>query len=161
MAAVTVEDANGVRRVTLGQIADGPPPDFGLKVVSSDGATTIIDGTSDMFKIAATGTITQGWPAAGNDSANSVTLTALGTFAVLPAMLFSQVWDNANTSNQRRLDNWFANNLTTGALVYRTYSEVFLNGSSQVVVAIHANSITLNPGGTAAGRYYVLIEVGI
>jgi hypothetical protein len=31
--------------------------DYGLKVVSSDGTTVIIDGTSNMFKIAASGTL--------------------------------------------------------------------------------------------------------
>jgi len=42
-------------RVQLGKLPSG---DYGLRVVGPDGTTVIIDGTSDMFRIAATGTLT-------------------------------------------------------------------------------------------------------
>lgn len=45
---------NTIDRVTLGDLGSG---DFGLKVVAEDGATVIVDGKSNMFKIAASGTL--------------------------------------------------------------------------------------------------------
>jgi hypothetical protein len=48
-----VSDANGIDRVFLGEISDDG--DYGLKVVGPDGSTVIIDGTSAIFGIAASG----------------------------------------------------------------------------------------------------------
>lgn len=57
MPDVRVEDANGVERVLLGNLGTDDAPDYGLRVKSSDGTTVIIDGTSDIFKIAESGTL--------------------------------------------------------------------------------------------------------
>lgn len=65
MADVTVEDANGTVRVILGNIGTPTAPGYGLKVIAADGSTAIIDGNSDMFRIAATGTATVSQTGAG------------------------------------------------------------------------------------------------
>ena len=73
--AVTVTDANGDERVILGALGGG---DYGLKVVSSDGSTVIIDGTSNMFKIVASGTLTRNQGANSSGSSQvSITGTSL------------------------------------------------------------------------------------
>ncbi len=50
---IHVTDETGVERVLVGHLGGG---DYGLKVVNA-GSTVIIDGSSDMFRITATGTI--------------------------------------------------------------------------------------------------------
>lgn len=64
--------SGGVERVRVGAIGGG---DYGLKVVNA-GATVIIDGTSNMFKIAATGTLTPPDISAGPaETSTNVTLS--------------------------------------------------------------------------------------
>lgn len=78
-----VFDAAGNTRVIMGIIGAGS---YGLKVVAADGTTVIIDGTSDIFKIAATGTTSvTGAAVAGVTTTTSVTLNALGIVASTPA----------------------------------------------------------------------------
>jgi hypothetical protein len=47
-----------VSRVQLGLLPTGGAGTYGLRVVTAAGAFVIIDGTSDIFKIGATGTVT-------------------------------------------------------------------------------------------------------
>src|SRR5438309_2562414 len=61
-----------------------PGNPYGLRVISSDGSTVIIDATSDVFKISASGT-TSTTAAAHNSNATDVTLPGLGTFSATPA----------------------------------------------------------------------------
>ena len=73
-----------VERVLLGLLPTG---DYGLQVVNA-GSTVIIDGTSEMFRIQASGTLSlvttsPTWPA----TTTSVTLTGLGALATQPAHL--------------------------------------------------------------------------
>lgn len=66
-----------------------------ITVVSPDGSTTIIDGSSNMFKIAASGTISTGLAASPGSATATVTLTGLG---VQSAALAAQLMPNANGS---------------------------------------------------------------
>lgn len=73
-----------VDRVIVGEISG--TPDYGLKVQNA-GATVIIDGQSNHFKIAASGTLS-GTKSTGSDGlVQSVELTALGSQSVIPAHL--------------------------------------------------------------------------
>lgn len=64
---------NGISRVTLGAIGGG---DFGLKVTNG-GSVVIIDGSSNMFKIVASGTLVH-TQAANSGGASSVTFPGAG-----------------------------------------------------------------------------------
>jgi len=129
--------------------------------VSNAGATVIIDGTSNMFKIVATGTITQAFGATGTRPGTSVQLTALGNgFSVLPTFLANITNDSSSSANPRFVgrDAEFA--LASGYVQY--YSDVFVFLSSgYVFVGIRAASVLSNPTTTAACRYYVVVEAGI
>src|SRR5438128_7085956 len=94
--AVKVIDAAGNIRVYLGNIPGG---DYGLQVVSSDGATVIIDGTSDIFKIVATGT-TSVTVTANNYGFVEVTLSGLGNVTATPAFQ-GYVTDANNDSSDK------------------------------------------------------------
>ena len=165
-AGVEVTDGTQVR-ATLGIInsttgADGAvnPIDYGLKVVSSDGVTVIIDGTSDIFKIAGTGTMTQAFPASPNVSANQVALPALGTFSLPPAYL-ALVTDGASATAFQRAIGDFLHFNSTPAVDWRAYFRTILDLSNNVNVILSAASYITNPGTTAQARYYILTEAGI
>ena len=81
---IEVTDGSGATRVWLGALGAG---EYGLKVVSSDGSTVIIDGTSNMFKILASGTMSVTAVASTMAVITEVTLSALGTFTEIPASL--------------------------------------------------------------------------
>lgn len=55
---ITAEDASGVVRGVIGQIGTAANPDYGIKILAPGGAATIVDGTSDVFTIVASGTMT-------------------------------------------------------------------------------------------------------
>jgi hypothetical protein len=102
---ISIEDDAGIVRVLLGDIsAAGDDSSFGLQVVSSDGTTVIIDGTSDMFKIAATGTLSTpaatgpGFSRAQVDLATGLTYNPMGIAYVgvsLSQPCLAMVWDSA------------------------------------------------------------------
>ena len=153
---VEVTDGSHVR-VQVGQFTAGS---YGLKVISSDGTTVIIDGTSDMFKIAATGTLSQAFPAVGNSSKASVTLTSLGTFTTAPACLANTTDNNATEANARMGNYWASINLATGVVGWYANTAIALS-ASQAVVSLAAGSPTVNPSTTAGCRYWVMVEVGL
>ena len=177
-----VEVADGTNsRVQLGDISPGKNgSSYGLKVISSDGSTVVIDGTSDVFKIQASGSLSVSVPArAGNNfaSANtSVTLSGLGTFTATPAHLSLLADTASGTGNPRYLatDNlltgpgalWAANasgGTTTFAFIPFTWNSGMytnLNGSSQVVVTLFGNHVFLSAT-SAFGYYYVLAEAAM
>jgi hypothetical protein len=98
---ITVADAAGVTRVQMGQIGTSFGQNYGLKVIGPDGQTVIIDGTSDIFKIAATGTAAMNLPATTPDNAVDTILAGLGTFTITPAAIFATSSDTtAQTSNK-------------------------------------------------------------
>jgi hypothetical protein len=57
----------------------------GALVVTNPGSTVIIDGTSDMFRIEATGTLSVTGPATTRDTSTDLTLTGLGALPTTPA----------------------------------------------------------------------------
>lgn len=75
---------------------------YGLRVVSSDGVTVIIDGESNMFKIAATGTTSQTVTAGTFNQIVTTTLSGLGALATTPAHL-SYISDTNTTAGQQIL----------------------------------------------------------
>jgi hypothetical protein len=93
---IVVSDATGAERVLLGNVGNG---DYGLKVTSSDGSTVIIDGTSNMFKILVTGTMTVS-AAANGQSTTTTTLTALGTFATTPSHHSHVAFNNTDSAGK-------------------------------------------------------------
>jgi hypothetical protein len=90
-------------RVILGAIGGG---DYGLKVVSSDGTTVIIDGTSNVFKILVTGTRSLAVADDVFNSSSNDVLTGLGTFSATPAHLDFLASGNGVGDNQH-LGAWF------------------------------------------------------
>jgi hypothetical protein len=141
-------------RAQLGRPADG------LRLATPSG-TVIIDGTSDMFKISATGTMIRAFPAAGNVNFTNATLSGLGTYSTVPACLWSTTYDNSAIGNARKGNTHKAVNLTTGVVKWEATSFVYINGSSIVVVELDSISCTTNPATIGSTRYYVLEEAGI
>jgi len=158
MSTLTVEDANGVVRVTLGQISAGPPPDYGLKVVSSDGSTTIIDGTSDVFKIVASGTLTTS--GAGNGQSQSAVTLTTGITVIPTCLIWQEFLDAGTSQNAGQQVNALVINLTSGAIafMYEGWAELTATpGQTRVVVQTTATPI--GAGGRAGTyRYYVMQE---
>jgi hypothetical protein len=80
---VHVTDEAGTDRVHIGRIGESVNAEgtitgeYGLRVVSSDGSTVIIDGTSDMYRIAATGTFTLVGPAGSSGNCVNTTMTVV------------------------------------------------------------------------------------
>jgi len=93
---VSVIDAAGVQRVVLGAIGGG---DYGLRVTSADGTTVILDGTSNMFKIAAQGTTSLN---VADQSAGSATvdITALTEATTLALLSFAGQLDTAGAARR-------------------------------------------------------------
>jgi len=69
-------------RVQMGKLPSG---DYGLRVVSGDGSTVIIDGTSNMHKIVATGTLSGTATTGSDQTVASITLSGLGTLSEILA----------------------------------------------------------------------------
>jgi hypothetical protein len=156
--------SDGLRsRVIVGLITpiSQTPPDFGLKVVGSDGSTVLVDGTSDMFRISATGTQSVAFPAAGNVNFTNVNLSALGTgYTTPPACLWSMTYDNSAITNGRAANPQQAINISTGVVKWQAFGFIsIVTGSPQV--ELDAASYTTNPATTAACRYWVLAQTAI
>ncbi|HEX8977907.1 MAG TPA: hypothetical protein VF781_15485 [Solirubrobacteraceae bacterium] len=64
---VEVTDGTNVR-VQLGILPSGT---YGLRVISADGTSVIIDGTSDIWKVGATGTLSIASPGPANGTAST------------------------------------------------------------------------------------------
>jgi hypothetical protein len=157
---ISVADSVGTERVRLGQITapseDNPTGDYGLKVVSSDGATVVIDGTSNMFKIAASGTLAITPPAAGAATQASVTLST--GFAYGPTLLgFLEIAGTAWTD----ILPWIFINDATGAvrdLVFMYLSFTTSPDINTVFVEWKSPSGLFAGGGDKTTRYFVLKE---
>jgi hypothetical protein len=128
----------------------------GALVVSNPGGTVIIDGTSDMFKIANTGGHGGSWPAAGSASTATITLATVvssGRRAVVIWML-----DPGQAGSVAKSNPWL-HVTTAGVVDYWMEATVDTNGSNQVVLTSVRRSNTVSPGaGTAVAYYYVLKE---
>jgi len=134
----------------------------GAITVTNAGSVVIIDGTSNMFKIQASGTKTQDWPATWGSAASGVTVTGAAPGGVFPAVIgmlrngrtpdvrftYFLDWD-ATTGPISQTGRWYFNLSGTDDL-----------GISLQVVVSQAATGSMN-GMTAALRYYVLKEAGI
>lgn len=165
----------GSDRLIAGDIGGGV---YGLKVVSTDGVTTIIDGTTNVFKILTSGSVSVTVPARSTNAvaaANTeVTLTSLGTFSTIPAHL-SFVGPSVATTDSRKL-GW-GNVFNTVAMVSNQadgatginflglYSQASmstrLNASSQVLVRIGGENANSSTGYTREGLYHILKEAAL
>jgi hypothetical protein len=130
----------------------------GAVTVTNAGSTVIIDGTSNMFKITATGTSTRAFPAAGTGATTSVTVSGSG--ASVLQTLFSTGIDNSSTANLRALGQANGVVLTDGHIAFRSYSFVDINAGDNRV-RLTAESTISDPGTTAMHRYYLLKEAAI
>ena len=159
-------------RVQMGKLPSG---DYGLRVVSSDGTTVIIDGTSDMFRILASGT-TSLTLAADATGSNDVNLSGLGSFSTTPAHLSFISTDSAAGSARDMgitfglwAKRWAAS--TSGGAV--TSSFIALNaggtqpGVGKIYTLLSGSTCLLRTDGIAIsgttfyGRYYILAQTAI
>ena len=158
---VSVTDGANVR-VELG--ATGA--DYGLRVTSSDGATVIIDGTSNMFKIAATGTQSltgvNGSGAGGGSALTSVTLST--GLAYCPAAL---MYFNFNSTTNARLLEIVSYDNTNGGgdsgnISDRYYGEIkWLTSPDRTQVFFIWDTRTDRSAQSIGMRYHILKEAGI
>lgn len=155
-AGVHITDDIGVEvtdgtysRAQLGLLPGGT---YGLRVVSSDGTTVIIDGTSSLLAIAATGTLATAICAAGASQQATVTVNTGFTFA--PSHLIY-----ALSPVGAILTPYYAWTVATGAIATAWTGWVTVAGSSTVVTV----DVTAVAGGAGAGattfRWYLLQEV--
>jgi hypothetical protein len=130
-----------------------------VTVASDSGSTVVIDGTSQMFKIQATGTQTRAFPAAGNVATASTTIS--GTDATPQAALFQTSYTNASSA-LRTTGTAILSTLGAGGghMDSRSTSYVDISASDNRI-NLTAESALVNPGTTATHRYYLLKEAGI
>lgn len=145
-----------VVRAHFGALGGG---DFGLRVVAADGSTVIIDGTSNMFKIAATGTMSV-TVADGADGSTVVTLTGLGALPSTPAHL-GEIGTNNLSSSKRRGNLQLQTSLSSPIpIASLTEMSVGLNGSNEAEVTLFLRN-QFGASQTHYGRYYVFQETAI
>jgi len=177
---IEVTDGSAVR-VQLGNITSGG---WGLRVISSDGTTVIIDGTSDVWKIAAKGTdsFTIAGVATTTSPANNAThvtvLTGLGNFSVQQAFLGYVAFGTSSTSavtlgsegGTGGGGNHFVSTVSTGfTAVSEGGNDMFTGywqGSLDDVAPapqdiIFAGSNWLTSSVSANGRWYVMSEAAL
>jgi hypothetical protein len=161
---VGLEVTDGIRsRVQIGHlVATG---DFGIRVVSSDGTTVIIDGTSDMFRISVTGTLATTWPTITNSTNFAdIALTGLGTFgSVPPAVMWETIPTASSAGAIRRAGTYLISFQASGIADSYLECTSTIDGSSHLVVELDANT---NTGAYGAGidvgaRYWVLAQTSI
>ena len=156
-------------RVRLGRLDNG---DYGLMVTSPDGSTIIIDGTSNMFKIMASGSLS-GTKSDGSDgTVAEITLTGLGPQTAAPSFLTWIATGTGATQNRvigsnfsERTELWAAP--TSGGAVnqdfiaFREYTRVRLHLTSDNLIEIQL-VIDNQSGGdiTRYSRYYIMQETG-
>jgi len=166
---VVVDDAAGAERVRLGRLSDG---NYGLRVQNPAG-TVIIDGTSNMFRILASGTLTSGSMADATDTTVETTLTGLGTFAAIPAFVAFSDDENTNAGGRfigRQLEYFnpmWVSSASGGGTTVDVLSiadsatvSVYLNGSSLAVVRLRSFNRS-NTTKTFYGKYHVMSETAI
>jgi hypothetical protein len=132
----------------------------GALTVKNPSGTTIIDGTSDMFKIAATGTLSVAWPGSPGFASASATLTALGSGFTTPPPMIANLAPDSSSNGYRRVGHFFLGQ-TAGTVTWTTWAEDAV-WAGQVGVNLFVTYITGSPGAVnAACRYFVLTEAGI
>ena len=132
--------------------------------VQNAGATVIIDGTSDMFKIAASGTVSAYWPASypANSQAN-VTLSAI-TASAVPASILMLGWDMSDPSQIRGTGALMTFPLLWGSAFMQAFvSLAGLSLPQPVEVSLYIVTQTGTMGSSTQGgvRFFILQEAGI
>ncbi len=171
---------DGIERVRVGDISGGAGTDYGLKVVNA-GTAVIIDGSSNMFKIVASGSLAvtiPAWAGAGNPLAiaqTDLTLTGLGAQSTIPAHL-SFVGPTTNPTDERKIGITFRRrnngNFVAGAsggaatsemlaLTSFTQMRTFLDGSNMAHVNMVGESAESTGAITQNGRFHVLQEAAL
>jgi hypothetical protein len=125
-----------------------------IQLTAVDGSTTIIDGVSDVFKIAVSGTfsVTVG---AGSAQSAEVTLSGLGSVSVTPASIALIARDD-NTSAALRMS---AIEIETNNNSYAV-SYAYVN-AGQVTVGLLATNLGGSSSHTWYSRWYILLETGM
>jgi hypothetical protein len=147
----------GVRNSTADVVIDeaGITVTNGSITVTNAGATVIIDGTSNMFKIMATGTLTRSFPSVATGYADTA-VNISGSGSTPRPILWHMAVDNAIVDNARY--SGYAHIMIAENTAARAY------GVSEAGTICHAKlaceSIMANPGVTATARYYMLVEAG-
>jgi hypothetical protein len=127
----------------------------GKLTLTSAGSTIIIDGTSDMFKIAATGTTAVAGPAAGGFTEVDIVLSTGFTYR---PMLIGMT--DRGTSVADPLGR-ISYNTANGLVAYQEWLEASVVSTNQTNVACMWNAVGNYTGQTHNFRYYVLAEVAI
>jgi hypothetical protein len=149
---------------------DGIAVSGGAIVVTNPAGTVVIDGSSDMFKIAATGTFTA-TAGASSSAAGAVSIGAL-TMATTPLVLGHVAWSSGGVADANPLAflapnvGWNASVLggstnqqavSFSALAYIYGSLVSSHPVPTIVLYNNGSSV----GHTAYGRYYVMLEAAL
>lgn len=150
---------NGPAEVVIN--ASGIAVTNGKITVTNAGATVIIDGTSNMFKIAATGTSTITPPNTGATTTSSVDLGDLG-LGIAQAWLGyiavnGSVWADSLPLTLWNVSTGVANHMIDAYLEYNQPS----SGRSRFRVAWSARDATWYGTGNKTFRYYVLKEAAL
>jgi hypothetical protein len=159
-------------RVAMGRLDEitGGTDQFGLYVSGPDG-TTIIDGTSNMFKITASGTMSVTAPAGSADE-STLTLPGLGEVSVTPAFagfVGPGVSDDSDRVGPLEIPGpewlWAAASsggaVTTRFLGLKQYFYFYsdLTGSTVSIHLVGFNAYTFDVD--RGGRFYMLLEGAI
>ncbi len=131
----------------------------GAITVRNAGSVVVIDGTSNMFKIAASGTLSVAWPGS-SPGANEAVVTLAGVaVASAPPAVVGLV--SAYAGGQRA--PIFMSFTAAGALMQGAFWWVKLVAGSTTDCEIHlyAQACTVTSTGSAGVRYYVLREAGL
>ena len=157
-----LEIADGTNvRATLGILTpavSGPPPvaaTYGLRIISSDGTTVIVDGTSAMFRIVTTGTLTPGAPGAGARTSASATLSTGLTYTPIT------LWSTGSSFISVAIP-YYEWDLATGGVIW-SYdgAATWVAGNSTQVTAYQAREAAAGPDSADVFRYYILVQVAI
>lgn len=142
----------------------------GALTVTNGGGTVIIDGTSNMFKIAATGTLSCVNSLGGAASSN-VVLTGLSPGGVPPQLQAIAQWGSGvadpSLSLASQISSVFVATTSGGAVTANRYAMTLLAYWTTALSGTIDANITLlthNASGaskTASGRYYVMKEAAI
>jgi hypothetical protein len=170
-AGAIESDKIAAAAIVTGKIASNVSATGMLVISAADGTTVILDGSSNMFKITATGTMshTQGATSGGS---STVDLTGLGALPTTPAHLCFVSEGNATSSHQHgfrfiETADVFVSGTSGGSPTQRTRT---INWQGNMIVLLATGAIARvllgvdNSTGvskTAYGRYYVLKEAAL
>jgi hypothetical protein len=173
-AGAVESDKIAAGAIVTGKIAANVAATGMLIVSAADGTTVIIDGTSRMYRILASGSIDATLPASDPHHQEIVTLSGLGTWDTIPAHL-SFIGTSLSPGETRALGTAYTyvtsplhaavssgGSPTDPFLAIGSLCQIatFLNGSDQVVVGIGGNNMRTSSF-HYYGRYNVLDEAAL